>query len=121
MTDEEIEKKFKLVGSLNCTNLVLFDRNNNIKKYRNECEILEEFFDYRLKIYQQRKNYMIKRIKQEFEKFSNQYRFISEIISGTLSIYNKKKDVVIKTLEERGYKTYQEIYDIKPDKKNLLV
>jgi len=50
-TNEEIEKIFKLSTNLNCTNMVLFDRDNNIKKYEDECEILNEFYEYRLRMY----------------------------------------------------------------------
>jgi len=92
MSDEEIEKKFKLDSNLNCTNMVLFDKNYNIKKYDNECEILDEFYQYRYLMYNKRRDYMLKKIKQEYDKFHNQFRFVSEIINGKLEIYKKKKD-----------------------------
>lgn len=95
MTDDEIEKKFKLTSAISCNNLVLFDRNYKIKKYADEIEILEEFYDYRYKLYDQRKQHMIKKMKQELTKLQNQHRFISEIISGELEIFRKRKDQVI--------------------------
>ena len=87
--------------------MVLFDRDNNIKKYEDECEILNEFYEYRLRMYHKRKESMLRNIQQEYDKAFNQFKFVSEIISGELNLYKKKKEHVVKMLEQKGYKTYQ--------------
>jgi hypothetical protein len=50
-TDEEIEKEFKLTAYLSCTNFVLFDKDYKIRRYSNEKEIMNEFFQYRYTMY----------------------------------------------------------------------
>lgn len=60
--EAELIKKFKLTSTLNATNLVLFDKDYKLKKYENECEILQEFFEMRLQLYHKRKENMLKNI-----------------------------------------------------------
>lgn len=60
--EDEILKEFKLTSSLSCNNFVLFDRDYKIKKYSNEVDIMEEFYEYRLEMYDKRKSNMLKRL-----------------------------------------------------------
>ena len=62
LSDEDIRKEFKLTSSMSCSNFVLFDREYKIRRYANEIEILEEFLEYRYKMYEQRKADMVKRL-----------------------------------------------------------
>ncbi len=109
-SDQDIEKEFKLSANLSCSNFVLFDKDYKIRKYQNECEILEEFYFYRYEMYEKRKADMLKRWGQALEKLSNQHRFISEIISGDLKIFNKKKAQIVEILKNSDFKTYADIY-----------
>jgi DNA gyrase/topoisomerase IV subunit A len=62
LSQDEIEKKYKLTANISCGNFVLFDKDYHIKKYNNEVEILEEFYQHRLLVYKQRKESMIKKL-----------------------------------------------------------
>ena len=62
LSDEDIRKEFKLTTSLSCSNFVLFDRDYKIRRYANEIDILEEFFQYRYEMYEKRKADMAKRL-----------------------------------------------------------
>ena len=48
-------KKFKLSSSLSANNMVMFDANQRIRKYDDECQIMEEYFPIRYKLYVKRK------------------------------------------------------------------
>lgn len=52
---EGLEKTFKLVGQISTSNMICFDQNGKIKKYKSPEEILEEFYTLRLSYYQKRK------------------------------------------------------------------
>ena len=52
-----IEKKFKLTNTISANNMVLFDANSQIKRYANECDIMEEYFPVRLRLYERRKKH----------------------------------------------------------------
>ncbi|OEJ88358.1 DNA topoisomerase 2 [Hanseniaspora osmophila] len=111
LTPEEFEKtrkigfyeRFKLVSSINLSNMVAFDHNNKIKKYDDPRDILEEFFYVRLEFYLKRKDYMIANIKKVIEKLEYQIKFIQMIISGELKISNKPKKQLSAELHERGF------------------
>ncbi len=53
--DEGLEEKFKLTKTLATSNLVAFDRHGRLHKYNTVEEILEEFYSYRLQMYEKRK------------------------------------------------------------------
>eukprot|EP01083_Nonionella_stella_P267580 903952_1 len=61
--DDQFLKDMKLISSLSCTNMVLFDINNKIRKYKSVIEILEEFYTGRLKAYSLRKKQMLKALE----------------------------------------------------------
>ena len=52
----KLEKQLKLVSTINLSNMVLYDSNNQIKKYNNPLEILSEFCVTRLKFYVAERN-----------------------------------------------------------------
>lgn len=51
----DLNKKFKLESSISTSNMVLFDPEGRIKKYDTTEEILADFYQLRLKTYQERK------------------------------------------------------------------
>ncbi len=54
-SNEQIEKDFRLVANMSCSNFVLFDKDYKIKRYNSEVDILEEFFAFRFGMYVKRK------------------------------------------------------------------
>jgi DNA topoisomerase-2 len=60
-----IKKKFKLTTTMSANNYVLFDKFGKIKKYDDEVQILEEFFNERFDLYKKRKDYLIRVLKKE--------------------------------------------------------
>ena len=93
-----IEKRFRLTTSLSANNMVLFDKDQKIKKYPSELGILEEFYTLRYEFYEKRKTLIIKQLQHEISILENKSRFITELISGELKIQNKPKDQVISIL-----------------------
>merc|ERR1719330_1487051 len=72
-------------------------------KYETVEDILEEFFELRLKYYGKRKKYQEGMLSAEASRLSNQARFILEKCDGTVKVENKKKKMLIAELERRGY------------------
>jgi len=89
---------FKLTNMVCETNLVLFDHQGRIKKYKNAIEIMGEFATVRLHYYDVRKKYMVDKLTQEREVLSNRARFIAMIISNKLKVNNRKKVDLVKDL-----------------------
>lgn len=103
MTDEEIEKKFKLTTTIACSNMNLFDSNGKIKRYATPEEILTEFFEVRLKYYQIRKDFLVKKIEKDWKILENKVRFILAVIKGDLVVSNRKKKDLLKDLDDQGF------------------
>jgi DNA topoisomerase-2 len=98
-----IEKLFKLYTTNTNTNMHLFDANDKLKKYEKVEEIINDYFETRLQMYQTRKDYMIDAIEKELVLLSNKARYIKENLDDTIDLRKKKKEQVIQMLEAKGY------------------
>ena len=107
----KFEKKFKLISSINVSNLVAFDKNNKIKKYNTINEILKEFIETRLNYYILRKQNLVKILEEDILYLNMKIRFIKEFINGTIKISNQKKVDIINQLEKGKYEKKDDSYD----------
>ena len=98
-----IEKLFKLYTTNTNTNMHLFDATDKLKKYEKVEEIIDDYFETRLQMYQTRKDYMIDAIEKELVLLSNKARYIKENLDDTIDLRKKKKEQVIQMLQEKGY------------------
>lgn len=109
---EGIEKKFKLSTTLSTNNYVLFNYEGKIRRYNGEEEIMQEFYGLRKTLYEKRKEFLLAKLKKEFETISNKVRFILGIINEEIKLNKvKRKDVVLK-LKSLGFKTVTELDQI---------
>ncbi|KAB8234302.1 DNA topoisomerase 2 [Aspergillus alliaceus] len=104
-----LEERFKLSKTLATTNLVAFDPEGRITKYATVDDILKEFYTYRLKFYEKRKQYQLSQLQKELERLSNQARFVQMIIDGKLVVSKKKKHVLVAELKEKGFKPFPKV------------
>jgi len=95
-------KNMKLEDSIALSNMVLFDENNNLKKYTVE-QIINDFCDMRYIFYDKRKKYILNKLEYELRFLSNKMRFIKEVVEKTLKIMNIPEQVIIEELQKRGY------------------
>jgi DNA topoisomerase-2 len=56
-----MEKYLKISANLQENNMVLFDSQFKLKKYKTVYEIVEEFYEERIKTYTKRKEYLVSR------------------------------------------------------------
>mmetsp|Transcript_42533 Transcript_42533/g.77927 ORF Transcript_42533/g.77927 Transcript_42533/m.77927 type:complete len:1238 (-) Transcript_42533:257-3970(-) len=103
---EGIENFFKLKTNIAETNMVLFDSDGRIKRYKNVVEIMYEFAKIRLKMYDKRKKYMVEKLTLEKELLSNRARFIGMIIAKKLHVNNRKKADLIKDLSRYKFRKF---------------
>ena len=101
--DQALFKKFNLQSTLNVTNMTCFDQNAKIRTFASPEEILFEFFNFRLNVYSERKEHIMKRLTREFTVLDNKVRFIEAVISGDLVISNRPKKELMKELRNQGY------------------
>ncbi|KAF8604983.1 DNA topoisomerase II [Ceratobasidium sp. AG-I] len=106
---EGLEKTFKLVGQINTSNMICFDQNGKIKKYKSPEEILEEFYTLRLSYYQKRKQHMCDELERQYERLSNQARFVNMIIKKELVVSNKKKADLCTELRKLEFRPFPKV------------
>lgn len=107
----EIEFKMHTTRPLNTSNMHLYTKTGNIKKYNDVLEILKEFYEIRMEYYVNRKLHKIRKINKELKYLDARIKFIEDIISGRLKIMNNKKQNIVDYLEENEYPLHEKSYD----------
>jgi DNA topoisomerase-2 len=104
-TYTKFEKEFKLITSkmLSTTNLHMFNEKGTITKMKNITDIITQFYTFRLKWYQTRKDYIINKLKNELLYLDAKIKFILDIIENRLKINNRKKRDIEEYLEKNNY------------------
>ena len=96
---EDFEKKFKLTTSWKTTNMCAFDADHNIIKYDTIGDLLEDYYQTRLGLYEKRKAHQIGELKDHIEELSAKAKFIKGVVEGTLKIMNQTDEVVLASLK----------------------
>jgi DNA topoisomerase-2 len=100
-----LEKLLKLFTTNTTTNMHLFNAEDKLKKYEKVTEIIDDYYCTRLKLYQERKKYLISALESDIVSLSNKCKYIKELLEDTIDLRKKKKDEVIKLLQDKGYNT----------------
>ena len=98
-----VEKLLKLFTTNTNSNMHLFDAADKLKKYESVQEIIDDYYETRMSIYQKRKNFMINSLEKELVLLTNKVKYIKENLDGTIDLRKKKKDEVVQMLENKGY------------------
>ena len=69
----------------------LYNVNGSIKKYNTIKEILEDFFNERLRLYGKRKEHQLNILKNELDMINYKVKFILGVINKNIKINNRKK------------------------------
>jgi DNA topoisomerase-2 len=103
-----VEKLLKLTTTNTTTNMHLFNAEEQLKKYENVSQIIDDYFETRLKMYDTRKEYLIQQLEYELKILTNKTRYIQENLTGTIDLRKKKKEEIVKMLEDKKYDKMEE-------------
>ncbi|KAL2817993.1 DNA topoisomerase, partial [Aspergillus cavernicola] len=109
LTPEFLDEKFKMTKTVATSNMVAFNAEGRIQRYKNVEEIMEEFFALRLKFYERRKQHQLSQLQRDLDKLTNQARFVQMIIDGKLVVSKKKKNLLVVELKEKGFKPFPKV------------
>ena len=98
--------KFKLVGTISTSNMVLFNTEARLVKYDTPEDIFATFYDLRLDYYDRRKNLMVANLRMDQRKLANKARFVEEVCEGNFIVSNRKRTQILRELNEKGYETF---------------
>lgn len=116
--DDAIIKFFKLSTTMSSTNLHMYDASNNIVKYTDPLEIMEEFFELRLKMYELRRSIHIKVLLNELEILKYKVKFIEDYRAKKIVIQDTPEEVINENLKTRGYPRLATRYDASEEDKS---
>jgi DNA topoisomerase-2 len=105
-----IYKKLNLETYISTKNMHLFDSNCKIKKYNDQYEILEDFYNIRMDYYVKRKIYLLEELSREIKIAHNKIRFLKLVIDGDIIVYKKSKDILDAELEKHKFERVDESY-----------
>ena len=108
-----LEKLLKLCTTASTSNMHLFDAKDKLKKYGSVTEIIDDYFDTRIELYQTRKDFMIQSLKSELVVLTNKASYIKENLDGTIDLRKKKKDEVLHMLKTKKYDIIDDDADYK--------
>lgn len=116
--DDAIIKFFKLATTMTSSNLHMYDANNNIIKYSDPLEIMEEFFEVRLKMYELRRSIHLKVLLNELEILKFKVKFIEDHRAKKIIIQDEADEVIDANLKARGYPMLATRYDAPEEDKS---
>lgn len=103
----EVMKKFKLVEKINLTNMNLYDSHGMLRKYNSVDDILTEYCEFRLHMYDLRKKYYMRFLENQLAILNYRIKFINDVISGKIIVFEKKspksEEEVITQCEDNKY------------------
>jgi DNA topoisomerase-2 len=98
-----VEKLLKMFTTNTTSNMHLFDAEDKLKKYSKVEDIIDDYYETRLQLYQTRKEHMILALEKELMVLSNKSKYITEILDNTIDLRKKKSEDVIKMLKDKSY------------------
>jgi DNA topoisomerase-2 len=105
-----LEKFLKLYNYQTLTNMHLFDYNDKLKKYENVKDIVDDYYIKRLELYNKRKEYQLKILRDELVILSNKARFIQENLDDLIDLRKKSNLENENKLMERKYDKIENSY-----------
>ena len=117
--DGTLEKQLKLTSSVSLTNMYLHNTKGTITKYEFIEDIFNEFYTWRLDIYQKRKNHRVKFLENQMNLLKYKVKFIEQKLAGEIIIEKRKEEDILNELSKKGYPKLCNDCDAEEDKKTF--
>ena len=98
-----IEKYLKLYTTQSTTNMHLFNEHEQLRKYNNVYDIVNEYYSIRYGYYNKRKLYLIDLLSKELITLSNKAKYIQNILDDKIDLRKKNKEQINTILENMKF------------------
>lgn len=98
-----IEKLLKLTTTVGTNNMHMFNKDCKLHKYITVEEIINEFYDVRISIYNKRKQCLIANMEKKLIRLSNRAKYIISNLDGTVDLRRKSSTQVTELLTSNGF------------------
>jgi DNA topoisomerase-2 len=106
IVDSDFEPSYdslNLVSKITTSNMVMFVENKGLRKFSSVYEILDEFYDTRLRYYALRKAYLTRSLKEKIEFKTSIRDFLMDVMEGRIKLFMVPEDKVVEAIEKKGY------------------
>jgi DNA topoisomerase-2 len=84
-----LEKLLKLQTTVSTTNMHMFNSECKLHKYESVDEIVDDFYNVRINVYQKRKAAQVLAMNKKLVRLSNRARYIQETMKGVIDLRRK--------------------------------
>jgi len=98
-----LEKYLKLYTTQTTTNMHLFNEQEQLRKYNNVYDIVNEYYSIRYRYYNKRKLYLIDLLSKELDTLSNKAKYIEYILDDKIDLRKKNKEQINTILENMSF------------------
>ena len=98
-----LDKTLKLRGTIKTSNMHLYNSKGTITKYDTVEQIFKDFYDFRLEMYYQRKEYYTKLLENQMLIAYYKKKYIEDILNKKIKIERQKKEAIIESLIKLKY------------------
>lgn len=106
-----LEKHLKLYNYLNIGNMHMFNETLDIKLYSNVENIIKDFFKIRLQKYKERKDYLLKIMKEELQILKAKFIWIKNVLSNKIDLRKQNINDIINYLKKNNTPLKNNTYD----------
>jgi DNA topoisomerase-2 len=89
----------------------LYSPKGSIKKYDTVYDIIDDYYNVRLELYQKRKDYQLDVLKNQLEMISYKVKFILLVIDKKINVNNRKKSEIETDLESHDFPRIKNNFD----------
>jgi len=105
--NDVIEEKLKLISKKSLTNLHLYTKDGNIKKYGTIYQIMDHHYYTRYEMYTKRKGYLISCLEKKILLLESKMKFIQYVIDDKIKVYKQSKQSIINSLKSFEFPFYE--------------
>jgi DNA topoisomerase-2 len=98
-----LDKYLHMTKNMSVSNLVLFNADGKLTKYDTISDIIQDFYEYRLKMYEKRRAYYLLKLQNDLNIAKYKVKFIKDIRGKIILLQDKSTPEVIKQLEDKLY------------------
>ncbi len=105
-----IEKLLKLTTTVSNTNIHMFNSECKLRKYNTVSEIIDDYYNVRISVYDKRKTALINSYECKLVKLSNKARYILDTLNDKIDLRKKNNATVNNMLEQMGFDKIEDNY-----------
>jgi DNA topoisomerase-2 len=91
--------------------MVMFDKDDKIRRYENIEEIIREYYSIRYDFYKVRKNGIIKKIERELVFLRNKINFLECVLNNKITLKDKSTETLEEELLKRKFDKIDDSYE----------